>query len=188
MVEAAWKKMYPAKYYDKVFAKGYGGPEVGPYDGLYKWVLDVYEREFRDKFPFIDIACGPGYLLKEGANRGIVVDGLDFSEQAILRAQKLSPNSQTYLCDVSDAGEILKKYQCFSMTEFLEHYPNDVGFLGSLPSGSVVIASVPNKLHRSHVRYFTSKEEVTERYSPVFKDFNLNFVWMGKYCFYGTIA
>ena len=63
--------------------------------------------------------------------------------------------------------KLYKDKDVFISTEVLEHITEDKLVLKSIPSGKLVIISVPNFGHHNHVRFFTSKEDIINRYGPM---------------------
>ncbi len=59
------------------------------------------------------------------------------------------------------------KYQVFFFLEVLEHLEADLELLRCLPSGALMILSVPNYDSEGHVRTFESASSVIARYSTL---------------------
>ncbi len=121
----------------------------------------------------LDVGCGPGqfaeYLLEE--DPGMTYMGVDFSGMAIEAARRRCPNAGFAQADVfSDGALDGLEYDVVLMLEVLEHLHQDLELLKKLPSGSHVVASVPDFDAFGHVRFFSDSEQVKERYKGVMPD------------------
>ena len=57
--------------------------------------------------------------------------------------------------------------------EVLEHIERDLEIVSQVRPGTRCLCTVPNFPYVSHVRHFTSKEEVVGRYGQYFEDFEV---------------
>ena len=140
----------------------------------YRW-YDLYEEASRllpppDNRTIVDLGCGVGgfaeLLFKKGYKN---VLGIDFSTYGVQVCQERIPNFTFRVGDVRSSVTLkkLRGYSIFTILEVLEHINGDMDLLYSIPSKSIVIFSVPNKDHGSHVRFFNNANEVMERYKKV---------------------
>lgn len=116
----------------------------------------------------LDIGCGPGQMASFLRDRGLRrYVGLDFSDVGIRMARKACDSFEFVCTDVfaTDLFETFD-YDVVVATEFLEHLEDDLLILERIRLGTRVYGSVPNFPDPSHVRYFSSAEEVSARYSP----------------------
>ena len=142
----------------------------------YRW-YDLYEEASKllpppDSRTIVDLGCGVGgfakLLFKKGYKNFL---GIDISTYGIQVCKKRVP-SFTFLVRDILSKSILKKlrgYSIFTILEVLEHIKRDLDLLSSIPSKSIVVFSVPNRDHSSHVRFFNNTDEVIERYKKVVK-------------------
>ncbi len=154
-----------SKYYDNVFNTWYAGDD-GAFDKVHNIMIDIFEKH--NNKSAIDVGCGTGCLTNTAQKRGHSVDGIDFSLVGINKAKQKCPKSVFFHKNVFDAQDIFGQYNCFFMSEFLEHIKDDIEFINSLPKGSLIIASVPNFDWISHLRYFKSSDDVLKRYGKLF--------------------
>lgn len=172
-----------SSYYDGVFATSQNyakAPEQTIHYPIWKEALNRVEK-IQPKY-IIDLGCGPGHfeelLVK---NKKLKIEkciGYDFSQVALNQcSQKIpNPNYHFQLADLTkyDFLSDITKFNIdltntlFVSYEFLEHIKDDLLILSRLPTGSILLFSVPSYDARGHVRYFHSKEEVYQRYSPLF--------------------
>lgn len=124
----------------------------------------------------LDIGCGPGqvaaFLRDKGLRR---YTGIDWSEVAINRARALCPNGQFFAVNAlqSDVFETVEYDTAISL-EFLEHVQEDISVLERLLPGTRFLGTVPNFDYLSHVRFFSSCDEVAKQYSPLFRNFTVD--------------
>ena len=123
----------------------------------------------RDEYPkIIDLGCGVGYfatLITEHHYTGI-----DFSAKVIEIAKEINPNKkfiQANLLDETVYSYIYDKSSVYVCLEALEHIEKDIEVLRTIPSGSPIIISVPNRDFISHVRFFKNQNEIIERYKDI---------------------
>ena len=117
------------------------------------------------------MGCGAGQLASLIRDKGFKnYIGIDFSKVAIDIAIKVCPEFK-FICEDILNSENLKKidYDFVIILEVLEHVEEDKILLSKIKSGTKIIAMVPNFDSESHVRYFSSKKEVKDRYSHSFR-------------------
>lgn len=123
----------------------------------------------------IDIGCGPAqfaeYFQFQSPEKEYL--GLDFSEIAIGLARKRCPQLK-FLCeDVNKHMPSASGNVIYVLLEVLEHIKYDLQLIEQLPVGSMVIFSVPNFDSFGHVRFFSDKFQVIDRFSDWFYDFDV---------------
>ena len=132
----------------------------------------------------LDIGCGFGLGTNLIAENGALrVDGIDYSEGAILGASKSKlKNTSFEVVDATKIRNIKKKYDVILAFEIIEHLPvelaskfvEDIRFL--LKENGFLILSTPNGLHtkfflgKPHNPYHV-KEYKIEELKPMFKNF-----------------
>jgi len=146
------------------------GRVINKYKGMRQRVVDFLPED--KTLSIIDMGCGAGNmaarLYDEGYKNYI---GIDYNEDNLKVAKKRVPQcaDKFILKDLTDEAtwKLYKDKDIFISTEVLEHITNDKLVLKSIPSGKLVIISVPNFGHHNHVRFFTSKEAIINRYGSI---------------------
>lgn len=124
----------------------------------------------------LEIGCGPGrlalYLHDKGINRYF---GFDFSPVNIEWSRKNCPESDFVVANALETNLFqTQDYDTVICTEVLEHIEGDLDVLKKIRSGTRFYGTVPNFGGGSHVRYFTSPEEVYDRYNSYFQNFRVD--------------
>ncbi len=159
------RKEKDSKYYDNIFKSTYS----------MKRYLDIFKKisSWVGDKSVLDIGCGTGDLAKYIKN----YQGFDFSEEAIKKAKKITPNVW-----VGNAyhKKNYKKADIYVMTEVLEHL-NDIEVLKNIEKGQQIIFSVPSFHDESHLRVYT-QTMMKSRYHQLLKiDEIARFNWTGKW-------
>ena len=119
--------------------------------------------------PVVDLGCGTGRLAKLLEFRGQAdYWGIDFSEVRINQARQYVRN-EGFIFEVADLydPEIQSRFESFSdfvALEVLEHLERDRDLVASIPSGTRLVASVPNYPAEAHVRHFKTFRKAAARY------------------------
>jgi len=92
-METEYDQVTVKKYYDDLYCKNQE-KTMRPI-GTYKIFLDYLDVKPGGKL--LDIACGPGNLLKNAQDAQLTTYGLDISIEALKIAHKTSPNSKIFL-------------------------------------------------------------------------------------------
>lgn len=158
-----------ARWYDQAFL-GSAAQQADPRDAgwypLWSAVLDEIPRDCC----VLDLGCGSGQLASmwsEREPRGGLYVGLDFSCERIRKARERAPTAMFLIADIyswSSAYVDFPTPDIVVMTEVLEHLERDVEVIESLPSGSLLILSVPTTDSASHVRHFPDIRDAVDRY------------------------
>ena len=114
--------------------------------------------------------------------------GFDFSLYMIKLSKERIPTQVFLQHDIRNDSIKSWYFACkiFICLETLEHIEDDLKVIDLIPEGATIIFSVPTYNFKSHVRYFSDKESVIERYSPLIdiddNDCNLisNKIWLCK--------
>lgn len=143
---------------------------IQKYKGMRKRVVELLPKN--KNCSIIDLGCGAGNMADLLYTNGYKnYTGIDFNENMLKVAKERVPHcaEKFILKDLTDEAtwKLYKDKDVFISTEALEHIMEDRCVLKSIPSGKLVIISVPNFNHRNHVRFFTSKESIIYRYGPI---------------------
>ena len=149
----------------------------GTYQGPYRqspyyflWCVFV-DRVIRSgATSVLDIGCGPGqvasFLRDKGLKRYL---GIDLSPVAIDLAKSQCPGFDFLTANVFDTDVFTTvKYDTVLCMEFLEHVTEELQVLKRIPRGARFFGTVPNFPNDAHVRFFSSCEQVVQRYGDLF--------------------
>jgi len=165
-----------ARWYDSSYADS--SEYVQPYYGsrYYPVWAVIVERARQAKAQHIlDVGCGSGQLaayLIEGLGLPSYT-GVDFSRKAIEIARRVVPGGNFTVGDALDHRTYEREFDLIICTEVLEHIEEDLKVVSLFPSGSRCLCTVPDFPYPSHVRHFTSAEQVAERYGSAFELFDV---------------
>ncbi len=170
-------KEHDSKYYDHSFEKSKQYHLHYTYSDYYPvWtvVLDRIKRTGLSNI--IDIGCGAGQfacLLRDNNISNYI--GVDLSPARIDHARRICPEYR-FLAEDVFASDLLKTqdYDSVFALEFLEHIKRDIEFISMISPGTTCIFSVPNFGGRTHVRYFKTIQQVSQRYERYFKTVTIN--------------
>ena len=127
----------------------------------------------------LEIGCGSGQLASALRDAGVLESyhGFDFSARRLEQARVACPEFRFEIADAFQT-DLYDRYDYDSAlsTEFLEHVERDLWVLSRLKGGTRFIGTVPNFPFVSHVRHFTSSDEVAARYGPLFDQFSVTTV------------
>jgi 2-polyprenyl-3-methyl-5-hydroxy-6-metoxy-1,4-benzoquinol methylase len=99
--------------------------------------------------------------------------GFDFSQKRVEQARKVCPEFEFTIEDAFKTKLFENfDYNIVICTEFLEHVERDQEIIEKIRPGAKFIGTVPNFPFVSHVRHFTSENEVNKRYSNYFNNFS----------------
>lgn len=145
------------------------------YEPLYKEVSSLLPPP--KKCPkILDLGCGVGFFAKVVQSMGYTdYLGLDFSENILKLARENTPKVEYILANLhsKETKKIISKNKMFILLETLEHIEKDIQIINTIPKGSIIIASVPNRMSAGHVRVFSGIVDVVNRYENVI---NFNFM------------
>lgn len=166
-----------AGFYDAIWeSEGAEGAHYTSSRYYFMWTVIADRIASLDSKSVFDVGCGPGQLSALLRDRGLKrYVGLDFSGKAIEIARANCPEFRFHQADAftSDLFETLR-YDTLITSEFLEHVVEDLKVIKRIPSGTHVIASVPNFDTEGHVRYFLTSKEVYDRYGEFFTDLRID--------------
>lgn len=113
----------------------------------------------------VELGCGTGRLASLLVPKARRYVGLDFAPLVIAEAERLVPEGSFCIADLR-RGEV-PWGEVYVANEVLEHLDDDLGLLGRLPVGAVVVLSVPSFDSASHVRHFPAQGDAEVRYGPL---------------------
>jgi 2-polyprenyl-3-methyl-5-hydroxy-6-metoxy-1,4-benzoquinol methylase len=145
------------------------------YQSTLDFLLDKLHGETFNSI--IDIGCGDGRLVRElhDAFSSAIVEGVDYSEQAISLARLMNP-SVTFNCRDIIRDKTQQRFDRGTLIEVLEHIPDELvsSFLESiremLADDGVLLLTVPHvnqPLNTKHFRHYTI-ETLTESVTSYF--------------------
>lgn len=156
------RKEQPPKFYT---GKGYSG-RFKNYKLLYHRIASLLPSPSNETI--IDLGCGVGYFARVLYNLGYRnYIGIDFSEQMISLAKEEVPQYEYIVKNLysKELISLFKDYNIFCAIETFEHLKHDYKVLEMIPSGSLIVGSVPNTDSVGHVRVFSGLHHVKNRYS-----------------------
>ena len=123
----------------------------------------------------LELGCGSGqlacYLMECGVTNYV---GIDFSRERINFAKQLCDKFDFVEGDFFTLDFSQYDYDTVICLETLEHIEDDIKLMMKIKSGVRFIGSVPDFPFISHVRYFRDIDEVYQRYSDLFFNFNVH--------------
>lgn len=156
----------PAEWYDERFptSKSYLGPvQDSPFHGVWMATMVEVIRVRRQGGILVDLGCGPGQL-SEYAPSCYDYRGYDFSKVALEMARReRNPECSFTLWDAKT--DPVPRGDIYVATEFLEHIEPDLAVLRGIPRGKPIVASLPMRDSKGHVRFFPTDNDVRKRYS-----------------------
>lgn len=170
------RKEKPAEYYT---GKGYLSKSRHKFTPLYMRIIDLLPEPSAASM-IVDFGCGVGYfagrLLKLRYPNYI---GIDFSQDMIDIASERVPEYEYVLMSLysEELEQFIKDYRIFTIIETLEHMENDINVLNKIPSGSLIVGSVPRADSLAHVRTFSGVNSVVDRYGSIIK---FNYIYQAK--------
>ncbi len=125
----------------------------------------------------LEIGCGAGQFANMLFDHGFLnYTGFDYAAEGVALSKKNNPEHEEKF-SVADAFEtelMEKEYGLVICFEVLEHVQKDLALLQRIRPGTQLLLSVPNFDDPYHVRYFTSEEQVRERYGRVMRISNIS--------------
>lgn len=173
VAEASQGQERTADWYDSRFATSaaFQAPYyISRYYFLWSIIADRIARS--NISHVLEIGCGPGQFAELLRDQGIVsYTGLDFSPAAIEIAKARVPEFD-FVVDDARTSDVYSRvaYEAIVCTEVLEHIEDDFSVLAQFGIGKRCLCTVPSFPYLSHVRNFSSVEEVQLRYGPFFDD------------------
>ena len=180
----------------------------GKFSSHWKYQGSVYESPHFDvwkEYPrfigqvrpkvIIDLGCGPGYLaelIRDKVKFDYKYIGYDFSKIAIKKATERLKDWRfkfkvrdlrtfDFVPKNKEVSEVL-----YIACEYLEHISDDIGTIKRMPEKAPLVFSVPDKNNNpSHVRFFKTGVEVSDRYLGVVDIVELYKTKRGRYVVFG---
>ncbi len=165
-----------------------------PLNNYILYILDKVISKYNLQPPFLDVACGTGYLSKHLGEKGWYGKAIDFSEKAIKITQDNLQNYKKIIVEKKSAYSENGKYKTILMIDLLEHIKEDSRFLKkvhslTLPGGFLVICVPSNPKEwrwdddfYGHFRRYTEIElkskVIKAGFKPfLFYDYTFPFFW-----------
>jgi len=167
----------PAEWYDALYEvsaeyrKHYSQSEY-----YFLWTVLVDRIMRYGLSNILDIGCGPGQFATLLYEKGFKqYCGIDLSPKCIELAKGKCASFEFIVADIFNTNVLkVRDYDCLVALEFLEHVEDDLAVLHKVRSGTRFFGSVPNFPYDSHVRHFTSLNQVRDRYEPHFSSFQVD--------------
>lgn len=120
-----------------------------PLNNYSLFLLDKFIEKYKIKSPFLDVACGNGYLSKHLAKKGWVGAPIDYSAKSIVIAQENLKESKKVKVKKKSFSETSGKFNTVLMFDILEHIDDDIYALRKahsllLDNGHLIIACSSN--------------------------------------------
>ncbi len=110
----------------------------------------------------VELGCGTGRLASLLVPKVRAYLGIDFAPACIAEARRFVPDAAFLVADLRNG---VPEAEVYVANETLEHLDDDLALLRSLPSGSLVILSVPSFDSAAHVRHFPERWQALDRYA-----------------------
>lgn len=165
------------EYYDEGFLLSKSSRNHYTESNHYSLWTVLVDRLTRAKVESVlDIGCGSGQLALFLRDKGLTrYRGIDFSTNKIEWARKICPEFDFVAADVFKTDLLHSHdYDTVVSTEFLEHVEQDLDVVEKIRPGTHFYGTVPNFPAPSHVRHFTSIQEVYDRYGRYFQAFSVD--------------
>lgn len=174
-----------AEYYDEAVVR------MGAYCQHYTeadhyplWSVLVDRLRHTQVESVLEVGCGPGrlalYLCDKRVSHYL---GFDFSPVNVEWAKRNCPEFDFVVANALETNLFQDQgYDTVICTEVLEHIERDLDVIEQIRNGTRFYGTVPNFGGKSHVRHFTSTQEVFDRYNSYFQNFSVDeFLGTGKY-------
>jgi len=135
----------------------------------------------------LDVGCGDGKFLFEAKKifPDKVLEGTDYSEQALSFAKAFNPELTFYLGDITNNKFLDKKYDVVSLIEVIEHIPPKslpdfiIGIHKRLENNGILIITVPSDntpVSPKHYKHFNirSLQEILDPHFSITDKYFLN--------------
>lgn len=173
VIEANQGQERSADWYDGRFATS-AAFQAPYYLSRYYFLWSIIADRIAQKkiSSILEIGCGPGQFAELLRAQGMdTYTGLDFSPAAIEIAKARVPQF-TFVVDDARTSNVYSRvtHQAIVCTEVLEHIEDDLVVVAQMGLGKRCLCTVPSFPHLSHVRHFSSIEDVRLRYGAFFDD------------------
>jgi SAM-dependent methyltransferase len=162
-----------AHWYDAAYSAmdGYYGTPYweSPYYFLWSVLADRIRSAGARRI--VDIGCGPGQFAACLFGLASIEEysGIDFSPQAVAMAKRFCPEGRYVVGDATTTTiHDETPHDIVICSEVLEHVPADHAVIARFRPGVRSLCTVPNFPYPSHVRHFSSIDQVRDRYQEFF--------------------
>lgn len=159
------------------------------------YILDKMIKQYNLKPPFLDVACGTGYLSNYLGSLGWSGQAIDLSSQAILKTKSNLKKYQKIIVERKDFLKVKGKFKTILMFDILEHIRKDNSVLKKaftlLASEGYLVITVPSNPiewrwdddYYGHFRRYTEQKLrqnlIKTGFTPIiFYDFSFPFFWL----------
>jgi len=171
----------PKEFYERLFQDGGANKSyhkhysASNYYPAWKKVVSRLES-LSPKYIF-ELGCGPGQFARMVQDSLVPVPayvGIDFSSTAVQMARNNCPQGIFQQKDITSVSFDEWDYDCVVCLEVLEHIDEDLQVLRKLSRDTPIIFSVPSSDSAGHVRFFSDKDGVYERYKDVVEIYEID--------------
>lgn len=120
-----------------------------PLNNYALFILDKLICQYRLKPPFLDVACGNGYVAKHLSKKDWEGKAIDFSKKAVELARSNLKDYKKVIVEQKSADKETGRFRTILMFDVLEHIKDDQLFLNKIssilePEGHLIIAGPSN--------------------------------------------
>jgi trans-aconitate methyltransferase len=167
------RRQFGPDFYDQVHAETDHDVTRRRYNPLFRRVVAKVQEY--DSRAILEVGCGIGLLAEMLVQEhNAIYRGFDFSPQAIRSAAARTCRPDLFFIgDALDRRSYAGAYDTIVCTEMLEHVDDDLAVVRLWTEGTCCICSVPNFDYPSHVRYFSTRDDVMARYGGLIEIENI---------------
>ncbi len=161
-----------AEWYDEMYRINRDVYDLAPSDSSYLPAWQELVRRIPPDAAVLEVGCGSGQLAQLLLERGLRdYTGFDFSAEAIALARARVPQAHFEVDDARSTRLFADAtYDVVVCTEVLEHVGDDLALVRRPRPGARLVATVPSFDSASHLRHFTTVDEVRERYGALLEE------------------
>lgn len=141
-----------------------------PLNNYSLFLLDKLIEKYKIKSPFLDVACGNGYLSKHLAKKGWVGEAIDYSAKSVFVTQEKLTEFKKVKVKKKSFSKASGKFNTVLMFDILEHIKDDISALKKtyslLSTGGYLVLATPSNIREwrwdddfyGHFRRYTQNE------------------------------
>lgn len=168
----------PAEFYDRVLDDPHNSQwlplERNPYRPLWERTAALVPA----RSSVVELGCGTGRLASLLVRRARTYVGIDFAPRLIDEARRYVPRATFTVADLRT--DPIPAADVYVANEVLEHLEDDRALIARLPTGALVVFSVPSFDSASHVRHFDARGQAAKRYADLVELDHIEYVRHGR--------